>query len=346
MANPSLWSRLKQARIVQVLLVYLGASWGLLQVVDVLQNALTLPEWVAPVAVILLLIGLLVILATAWVQSLPSTEAREAAGEVPSDWQIAPMDLGRSLVSGRLPHLTWGRAILGGVVALSLLFGASGVFVMLTGSRPSLGPPEAGASAAADGIAVVPFDVRGTDLEIWREGMMDLLANNLDGVGGYRTIDPRTVMARWRRTVGDDPSPDLDTALRAAGATGARYALSGSVVGIGDNVRLVANLYDLDTGEEVAQGRAEGPSADVLILADNLAVETMRALLQATGREGGDITAETMTTSSLPALRAFLEGEHHYRKGEFAEAVQAYEAAVDADPTFAIALIRLSEGYG
>jgi tetratricopeptide (TPR) repeat protein len=346
MENPSLWSRLKQARVVQVLLVYLGASWGILQVVDVLQNILALPPWVAPVTVILLLVGLLVILATAWVQSLPSTDAREAAGEVPSDWQIAPRDLGRSLVSGKLPHLTWGRAVLGGVVALSLLFGASGLFVMLTGNRPTLGPPEAGAAAAADGIAVVPFDVRGSDLEIWREGMMDLLTNNLDGVGGYRTIDTRTVMARWRRAVGDEPAPDLDAALRAAGATGARYALSGSVVGLGNDVRLVANIYDLDTGEEVAQGRAEGSADDVLILADNLAVETMRALLQATGREGGDITAETMATTSLPALRAFLEGERHYRRGEFAEAVQAYELAVDADSTFAIALIRLSEGYG
>jgi tetratricopeptide (TPR) repeat protein len=346
MSKPPLWTRLKQARIVQVLLVYLGASWGVLQVVDVLQNTLTLPDWLGPVAVILLLIGLLVILATAWVQSLPSTDAREASGEVPSDWEIAPKDLGRSLVSGKLPHLTWGRTILGGVVALSLLFGASGLFVTLTGNKPALGPPEIGAAAAADGIAVVPFDVRGAELEIWREGMMDLLTNNMDGVGGFRTIDARTVMARWRRTVGDDPAPDLDTALRAAGATGARYALSGSVVGLGDNVRLVANLYDLDTGEEVAQGNAEGPSEEVLALADHLAVETMRSLLQATGREGGDITAETMTTESLQALRSFLEGERHYRRGEFAEAVQGYELAVDADPTFAIALIRLSEAYG
>jgi len=346
MANPSLWSRLKQARIVQVLLVYLGVSWGILQAVDVLQNTLALPDWVGPVAVILLLIGMLIILATAWVQSLPSTDAKEVAGEVPSDWQIAPKDLGRSLFSGKLPHLNWGRAVLGGAVALSLLFGASGLFVTLTGNRPALGPSEAGASAAADGIAVVPFDVRGTDLEIWREGMMDLLTNNLDGVGGYRTIDSRTVMARWRRTVGDDPAPDLEMALRAAGSTGARFALSGSVVGLGDDVRLVANIYDLATGEELAQGSAEGPSGEVLTLADDLAVETMRALLQATGREGGDITAETMTTSSLPALRSFLEGERHYRRGEFAEAVQGYELAVDADPTFAIALIRLSEAYG
>lgn len=347
MSKPSLWTRLKEARIVQVILVYLGVSWGVLQVVDVLQNTLTLPDWLGPVAVILLLIGLVITTATAWIQSLPSTDAREAAGEVPSDWEIAPKDLGRSLIAGKLPHLTWGRAIMGGVVALSLLFGASGLFVMLTGTRPSLGPPEAGAAAAADGIAVVPFDVRGSDLEIWREGMMDLLTNNLDGVGGYRTIDARTVMARWTRAVGDEGSPDLQTALRAAGATGARYALLGSVVGLGDNVRLVANLYDLDTGTEVAQGTAEGPNGEVLTLADDLAVETMRALLQAVGRSGaGDLTAENMTTHSLPALSAFLEGEKFYRKGMFAEAVQSFERAVAADTAFAIALIRLSEAYG
>ena len=346
MSKPDLWTRLKEARIVQVVLVYLGVSWGILQAVDVLQNTLALPDWVGPVAVILLLIGLVILAATAWVQSLPSTNAKEATGEVPTDWQIAPKDLGRTLVAGKLPHLTWGRALLGGIVALSLLFGASGLFVTMSGSRAALGPPEAGAASAAEGIAVVPFDVRGQDLDIWREGMMDLLTNNLDGVGGYRTIDSRTVMARWRRTVGDEPAPDLQVALRAAGATGARYALSGSVVGLGESVRLVANIYDLDTGEEVAQGRAEGPVGDVLALADDLAVETMRSLLASTGRDGGDITAETMTTHSLPALRAFLEGENHYRDGEFAEAVQGYERAVDADPGFAIALIRLSEAYG
>jgi tetratricopeptide (TPR) repeat protein len=299
------------------------------------------------VAVILLLIGLIITAATAWIQSLPSTDIREVAGEVPSDWEIAPKDLGRSLIAGKLPHLTWGRAVMGGFVALSLLFGVSGVFVILTGKRPSLGPPEAGASAAADGIAVVPFDVRGSDLDIWREGMMDLLTNNLDGVGGYRTIDARTVMSRWKNAVGDEEAPDLQTALRAAGATGARYALLGSVVGLGENVRLVANLYDLDTGSEVAQGTAEGPNAEVLTLADDLAVETMRALLQAVGRSGaGDLTAENMTTHSLPALAAFLEGERHYRKGMFAEAVQSFERAVAADTAFAIALIRLSEAYG
>lgn len=347
MTGPSLIERLRQARIVQVLVVYLGASWVVLQLVDTLIGLLSMPRWVGPVAVVLMGIGLMVVLATAWVQSLPSTTAKEEAGEIPTDWQVAPAEALASIKAGKLPHLTWGRAIVGGVVALSLLFGGTGLYVGFTGRSFGIGPSEAGADVAATGIAVVPFDVRGQDLEIWREGMVDLLSNNLDGVGGFRTIDPRTVMARWKENVGDATAPDLDAALRAAGATGARYAIVGSVVGIGDNVRLVTNVYDLDTRSEVAQGQSEGKADDVLRLVDDLAVGTMRSLLQSTGREGaGDLTAETLTTESLDALREFLEGERHYRKGDFAEAVQKFERAVAADTSFAIGLVRLSEAYG
>jgi tetratricopeptide (TPR) repeat protein len=347
MNQPSLWRRLKRARVVQVLAVYLGASWVVLQIAELLGDALALPDWVLPVAVILLLIGLVVIMATAWIQSMPSTTAGEATGELPSDWAIAPRDAISSLRRGRLPHLTWGRSILGGIVVLALLFGGAGMYVGLSGGRAGFGPAEVAASEAADGIAVVPFDVRGEGLGIWREGMMDLLTNNMDGLGGFRTIDSRTVMARWAEHMGDRASADLERALAVARSTGALYALEGSVVGLGDDVRVSANVYALDTGEEVAQARVEGPADDVLRLVDELAVATMRDLLRHIGRAGaGDLNAETLTTTSLPALRAFLEGESHYRHSRFAEAVQAFERAVAEDTAFAIALVRLSEAYG
>ena len=57
MHEPDLWTRIKRAKIVQVIVVYLGASWVILQVVDVLLGTLALPEWVGPLVVILLLVG-------------------------------------------------------------------------------------------------------------------------------------------------------------------------------------------------------------------------------------------------------------------------------------------------
>ena len=347
MSGPSLWERLRRARIVQVLAVYLGASWMVIQVTATLTESLHLPDWVVPVELILLLIGMVVILATAWVQSHPMTDERQRSGALPTEWQIAPGDAIASLRSGRIPHLTWGRAIAGGVVALSVLFGAAGFYVGVTGNSLSLGPSEATATEAAEGIAVVPFEVRGADLEIWREGMMDLLTNGLDGLGGFRTIDARTVMARWQDQATDGGAVDMAGMLRAARETGARFVVEGSVVGLGPNVRLAANVYEVESGREIATAQAEGPQDDVLRLVDELAVNTMRSLLLAVGRAGsGDLSAETITTASLPAMRAFLEGETHYRHGRFADAVQAFERAIAADTSFAIALVRLSESYG
>jgi tetratricopeptide (TPR) repeat protein len=348
MSNPpTLFHRLKQARIVRVAAVYLGASWVLLQVASTVVEAFKLPDWVLPTAIILLLVGLMVILATAWVQSLASTTEGEEAGHLPTDWQIAPRDALASLRRGRLPHLTWGRTLAAGVFVMALLFGGAGTYVGFIRDR-GIGPREADASEAAEGIAVVPFEVRGgKELEIWREGMMDLLTNGLDGVGGFRTIDSRTLMARWRDNVPADAAPDLSMTLKVAKAAGARYALEGSVVALGPAVRLSANVYDVDTGMEIARGQREGPAEDVLRLVDELAVEIMRDLLTKIGRAGAaDESAETITTTSLPALREYLVGEKHYRRGQFAAAVESYEKAIAADSTFAIALVHLSEAYG
>ena len=52
----------------QVLGIYLAASWIVLQVVDVVGNNFGMPEWVPPAALILLLVGLPIVLATAFVQ--------------------------------------------------------------------------------------------------------------------------------------------------------------------------------------------------------------------------------------------------------------------------------------
>jgi serine/threonine-protein kinase len=50
-----------------------------------------------------------------------------------------------------------------------------------------------------------------------------------------------------------------------------------------------------------------------------------------------------VTTASLPALRAYLEGEVLYRRADWPAAIEAYQRAVGADSTFALAWVRLSE---
>lgn len=103
-------TRIPTARVASILAIYLVGAAALLLGTYALRAALDLPSWVFPVAVVLLAIGLLVILATTWVQSQPLTAEREAADEVPGRWEVAVGELGRSLIRGEVPHLTWARA--------------------------------------------------------------------------------------------------------------------------------------------------------------------------------------------------------------------------------------------
>ena len=136
MPEPSFWTRLKEARIVPVLLAYLVAGWGILFLVDLLQESFGLPDWMDPVAIILLLVGLVMVSVTAWKLSHPLTKARRAAGQVPGDWDVDPGTLVGDLVVGRVPHLTWGRSLLGGVFALGLMFVLAAIMAFLAGLAP------------------------------------------------------------------------------------------------------------------------------------------------------------------------------------------------------------------
>ncbi len=66
-----------------------------------------------------------------------------------------------------------------------------------------------------DAAAVLPFRVAGPDSSVWREGLVDLLSINLDGVSGLRVIPPRTVLSRWHLDVGKG----TDVADHSAGGT-------------------------------------------------------------------------------------------------------------------------------
>ena len=264
---------------------------------------------------------------------------------VPGEWRLFAVTSDPAEASAALPGwfrrtLTPRRALWAGAAAAALLLG--GAFLARRDAGPGLTPEEALAADAAPGIAVLPFEARGQGLEFWREGAVDLLSTNLDGSGGLRAIHPRTILARWRERVPENAGSDLPTALEVARATGARYALVGSAVPLGQSVRLVAGVYDLKRGTSLGQVRVEGDPDSLSALVDRLSVDVLKVVLGG-GTEDLRIDLAGVTTSSPVALRAYLEGETLFRRSRFDAALAAYERAIDADSTFALALSRMAE---
>ena len=238
------------------------------------------------------------------------------------------------------PARRWRRPAL---IAAGAVAAATAGFLLILGGRDE-GPSGVVSAAALPGIAVLPFSTSGEDLEVWREGMVDVLSANLDGAAGLRAIDSRTVLARWREDVSGEETPDVKAALDVARRSGARYALLGSVVTSGSGMRLISDVYDLENGRSLGEVRVDGAADSMFQLVDRLSVEILATILRE--EELPDLDLTKVTTASLPALRDFLEGEVLFRKGDFRSAIGEYERAVDADTTFALAYYRLAEAYG
>ncbi|MGH7589669.1 MAG: tetratricopeptide repeat protein [Gemmatimonadota bacterium] len=238
------------------------------------------------------------------------------------------------------PARRWRRpALIAGTVAVAAVAG----FLLV--SRGGNGGRSGVASAAvAPGIAVLPFSVASPEFEVWREGMVDALSATLDGAAGLRAIDSRTVLARWRESVSGNETPDIPTALDVARRSGARYALLGSVVASGTEMQLISDVYDVDGGRSLGQVLVDGAADSVFQLVDRLSLEILAVVLRE--KELPDVDLTRVTTTSLPALRDFLEGEVLFRKGDFRSAIEEYERAVAADTTFALAYYHLAQSYG
>src|SRR5690242_2314100 len=183
-------------------------------------------------------------------------------------------------------------------------------------------------------VAVAPFEVLAPNLELWREGLVDVLSRNLDGAGPLRTAMPSFVIRHWHGRA------DLASATDLGRRSGARLVLVGSLLGAGpDSVRLTATLVDVATGATLAEIEYRDAAGRVDRLSDSLTVALLRELGRT--RPIGAVRLASLGSTSLPAMKAFLRGEQFYRRGELDSALAHYRHAVALDSTFTLALRRL-----
>jgi tRNA A-37 threonylcarbamoyl transferase component Bud32/tetratricopeptide (TPR) repeat protein len=258
----------------------------------------------------------------------------QGAGEVLQALEAIATPIGGTEPTRALPRQ---RASLGGSRRLAVFWAglatlvAVGVVAMVWTRGAS---DDAGLDA--DLVAVAPFDALGPGLDVWREGFVDLLSRNLDGAGSLRTVSPTVVIRRWSNGRSDPAS-----AAELGRATGAGLAVYGTLVASGkDSVRLSASVLDVQHGESVGEAQLSGDVHRMDALSDSLTV----ALLRELGRTRPIVAVRTagLRATSLPALKAFLEGERHYRRGDWDSANAAYERTLALDSAFVPALRHLA----
>lgn len=317
---------LRRRRVVRVTVVYAAVGWLLIEVADTVVPPLGLPGWVVTLVIILVALGLPLALVLAWAFDVTPDGVRRttAAGTEAEVGEPSP---------GRLAPVV--------VTLIALVALTAAVVVAVRASRaPGNTPPSASVAVPhAAALAVFPFSVRG-DAEVRElgEGMASLLGTKLDGAGDLRTIDSRVLLSALEREHGMSPAPEEARAI--AIRFGAGHYVRGDILQAGDRLQLSARVYPVDGGLEPPTASVEGEADELFALVDALAAQLLAGMAGGPAARVRRIAA--VTTSSLPALRAFLAGERLARGAQFASAVQEFERAVAEDSTFALAWYRLA----
>jgi len=215
--------------------------------------------------------------------------------------------------------------------ALMLAFVAVSAWVR----RPA--PPEGNL------VAVAPFRVSAADTGLaWlREGMVELLSIRLTGEGGMQVAEPGRFLSAWHRKMPAGGSELTEEAVwSVAAGIGAGRVVQGSVTGGPRDIGLIAWML-APGGQVMARASVNGPSDSLPHLVDRLAVQ-----LLGLGAEIEPDRLSSLTSTSLPATRAFLAGRAAFRSGRMEEAEQKFRQAVYLDSSFALAGLDLLRASG
>ncbi len=257
----------------------------------------------------------------------------QSSKELLAELEVAATPSGGITPTATRPVAAGGRRRTWGVALATVGVVAIGAVVAVLLRAPT------GIPIDPDVVAVAPFDVLGDDLDLWSEGLVDILSRSLDGAGPLRTVSPTLVIRRW------DGRADPASAGELGRATGAGLAVFGRLVGTsGDSVRLNASLFDVERGTVLGEVEVRDASDRMDKVADTLTV----ALLSELGRTRpiGAVRHTSFASPSFAATKYFLQGEQQYRQSNWDSAGVNYQRAVELDSTFALALNRLSTVLG
>ena len=292
-------------------------SLVLLSAVYTLTMELGLPDWVIPGAIVLLLVGLPIMVATAIVQ-----RGRGSKGGGIRRW------------------LSWRRAMLGGVLAFCGLTAITAIYLSMRtlGIGPAGTLLSTGVLERGNRIILADFENR-TDDSTLGPTITEALRVDLSQSRAVSLIDASVINEVLQRMEsGPLGHLDVSAARGVAQREGGKAVVTGEIRPLGSGYVLLANLVSSADARILASVRETAAGEEQIIDAlDRLSAglrdhigEPLKAIRasQSLGR---------VTTPSLEALRKFTQAEQLRDHGDEQGALTLLEEAVALDSAFAMA---------
>ena len=243
----------------------------------------------------------------------------------------------------RLPRL----ALWAGAAVLALLAGFAVVRLADRASPPPAPPagPAAVAASERPSLAVLHFhNLRGDEEIDWlRSGLADMLVTDLAQSAEIEVISSERLYQTLQQMDRLDRRLTADEIAEVARRSGVAKVVGGSFARVAGVYRLSAWLRDAASDELMVSHSVEGEGeASLFSLVDELSRSVRDELETAASPAELDRRLEEVTTASVDAYRLYLEGVNLHMQVKEAEAIVMFERALEIDPGFAMAMVRLS----
>ena len=305
-----------------------------------------LPEWVFGGAVVVMLLGLPVILLTAYVhhatrRALTSTPVITSGGTTAvAQGTLAAIALKAS------PHLSWRRTAMGGAYALGAFIVLIGGYMLLRalGIGPVGSLMAAGALDKNERILVADFTPPISDTTLGpviTEAFRTALGQSqaLDVVQQAATRD---VLRRMQKPLGT--RVDFALAREIATREGIKAIVDGNVLSLGGKYVISLRLLSPQSGETLASFReTAGDEGEILAAIDELAKSVRGKVGESLKSIRAAAPLEQVTTPSLEALKKYVQGSHAVAMaGDWMRGEALLREAISLDTGFAMAYRKLA----
>jgi TolB-like protein/Tfp pilus assembly protein PilF len=198
-----------------------------------------------------------------------------------------------------------------------------------------------GKAILSSSLVVLPLENLSGDKEqdYFADGMTDDLIANLAKIRSLRVISRSTAMA-YKGT--HKPLPQIANELNVDAV------VEGTVMRVGNRVRITAELVQVSTDRHLWADTYEGQIGDVLSLQNRVSSAIVDQIRINLTPEDKERLAKNPSVSP-EAYEEYLKGRYYWNKrsGEgFAKAIKYFENATHRDPQYALAYAGLADCYG
>ena len=334
--NPfKLWEELKRRKVVRVIVMYAGAAYIIIELVNNVAEPLHLPDWTATLVILLLIIGFPIVAILSWIfdvtpEGLKKTEPAEIVTE---DDQEKPVRRKLRVSDGIIAVLI--------VVILILLY-------------PKVFKKDKFGNIREDdgriSVVVLPFENLSGDTlyDGFELGLQDFIITNLSNSDQLSVRHIQTMydyMSNMEQV--NYASITSSFASDVAQKLDANTVIFGSLSSSGNRIRIIANLMDSRNKEIYQSFPIEGEFRDNMFhLADSISILIKNFLeIKVIEQDSDDDTRFFVKTQSAEAYRYFSKGLDKFWINDWESAIDLFSLSLEIDPKLLWARIFLFTSY-